>query len=75
LQTEQRACVLARGPQELFDLEAFDDDPAPFWSFAHALWPGDAIRPSLTHRFLAALAKEKRLLRVSHPSLRRPFTL
>eukprot|EP01048_Picozoa_sp_COSAG05_P017825 COSAG05_NODE_2501_length_2977_cov_1.785268_3_plen_207_part_00 len=50
--------------QELFDLEAFDNDPAPFWSFAHALWPGDTIQPSFTHRFLALLAEEKRLLRV-----------
>lgn len=51
-------------PQELFNIEAFDHDPAPFYSFAHALWPSDKIRPSLTHRFLVALAKQKKLLRV-----------
>jgi hypothetical protein len=34
------------------------------YTFAHALWPGDAIRPSLAHRFLVALAKQKKLLRV-----------
>ena len=37
-------------PQELFNIEAFDHDPAPFYSFAHALWPSDKIRPSLTRQ-------------------------
>ena len=53
-----------RSPQDLFSIEAFDDDPSNFYAFAHALWPGDAIQPSLTHRFLVALAKQKKLLRV-----------
>lgn len=34
------------------------------YAFAHALWPGDKIQPSLCHRFLVALAKQKKLLRV-----------
>jgi NAD-dependent SIR2 family protein deacetylase len=60
----ERLGVTLGDPQELFDIEAFDDDPTPFYSFAHALWPRASVVPSLTHRFLAALGARKKLLRV-----------
>jgi NAD-dependent SIR2 family protein deacetylase len=50
--------------QDIFNVDAFDCDPQPFYSFAHALWPRPGVRPSLTHRFLVALARQKKLLRV-----------
>ena len=51
-------------PQLLFDLETFRDDPAPFFAFAHRLYPPGGAAPSPTHRFLAALESRKKLLRV-----------
>lgn len=48
--------------EDLFDLEFFTDDPAPFFKFAKALYPGSYV-PSLTHRFLKALENRKKLLR------------
>lgn len=34
-------------PQDLFSIEAFDDDATNFYAFAHALWPGDSIQVRL----------------------------
>ena len=50
-------------PQCLFDREFFNDNPEPFYRFAHKLYP-KGIVPSPTHHFLAHLAQKKKLLRV-----------
>jgi len=50
-------------PQLLFDLDAFVDDPVPFFRFAHKLYP-DGVVPSPTHRFLAELERQGKLRRV-----------
>ena len=50
-------------PEMLFDLETFKDDPEPFFSFAHKLFPGSR-EPSLTHRFLRLLERKGKLRRV-----------
>lgn len=51
----------------LFDLAYFDDDPAPFYKFAHVLYPAPgerAFAPSKTHEFLRALEQLGKLGRV-----------
>ena len=60
----RRLGLALRDPQDLFDIRCFDDDPADFYKFAHALWPRKSVIPSLTHHFLAALDRAGRLLRV-----------
>ena len=50
-------------PEMLFDLETFKDDPAPFFAFAHHLFPGSR-EPSPTHRFLRLLELKGKLRRV-----------
>ena len=61
----QRLGLELNDPQELFDINFFDDDEgANFYKFAHALWPRPGINPSPTHRFLSALDRKGRLLRV-----------
>ena len=50
-------------PEDLFDIEFFNDDPKPFFKFAHSLYPG-SIKPSPSHNFLAWLDKQGILLRV-----------
>ena len=50
-------------PEDLFDIEFFNDDPKPFFKFAHSLYPG-TITPSPSHNFLAWLDKQGILLRV-----------
>jgi NAD-dependent SIR2 family protein deacetylase len=47
----------------LFDLETFREDPSPFYTFAHRLYP-QGVQPSRTHRFLAQLERRKKLRRV-----------
>ena len=49
--------------EDLFDLEAFTDDPRPFFRFAHTLYPG-SIDPGPSHKFLAWLDRQGMLLRV-----------
>lgn len=55
-------------PEDLFDLECFQDDPRPFYKFAKALYfplGGDKrVEPSDSHRFLALLEQQGKLLRV-----------
>ena len=61
----QRLGLELNDPQELFDIHCFDDDEGVnFYKFAHALWPRPGIQPSPTHRFLSALDRAGRLLRV-----------
>jgi NAD-dependent SIR2 family protein deacetylase len=48
--------------EELFDIEFFRDNPAPFYQLAHKITPG-LHRPSLTHFFIVMLAQQKKLLR------------
>ena len=61
----QKLGLQLNDPQELFDIHFFDDDEGiQFYKFAHALWPRENIVPSPTHRFLSALDREGRLLRV-----------
>ena len=50
-------------PEDLFDIEAFTDDPRPFFKFAHTLYPG-LIEPGDSHKFLAYLDEQNMLLRV-----------
>lgn len=44
-------------------IETFRDDPRPFFKFAHSLYPG-SIEPGPSHKFLASLDRQKKLLRV-----------
>ena len=50
-------------PEDLFDIETFRDDPRPFFKFAHSLYPG-SINPSPSHKFLASLDRQQKLLRI-----------
>lgn len=50
-------------PEDLFDIETFRDDPRPFFKFAHSLYPG-SIEPGPSHKFLASLDRQQKLLRV-----------
>lgn len=49
-------------PESLFDIEFFDRDPVPFFTFAKTLFPGE-VQPSPMHHFIAALDRRKKLLR------------
>jgi NAD-dependent SIR2 family protein deacetylase len=54
--------------EDLFDIEAFSADPRPFWKFVRmngfvSLFPGK-IQPSISHRFLAWLDEQNKLLRI-----------
>ncbi|KAI2511453.1 Sir2 family [Fragilaria crotonensis] len=55
-------------PEDLFDLEHFQSDPRPFFKFAKALYfplgTDKRVEPSDSHRFLALLEQQKKLLRV-----------
>lgn len=44
-------------------METFRDDPRPFFKFAHSLYPG-SIKPGPSHKFLAFLDQQQKLLRV-----------
>jgi len=48
--------------EELFDIDFFRDNPQPFYQFAYKVSPGLHC-PSLTHFFVALLARKKKLLR------------
>ena len=52
----------------MFDLDHFNDDPLPFYKFAKALYfplgTDKRVEPSDSHRFLALLEKQNKLLRV-----------
>ena len=50
-------------PEDLFDIETFRDDPRPFFKFAHSLYPG-SIEPGPSHKFLAWLDQQGKLLRI-----------
>lgn len=50
-------------PEDLFDIETFRDDPRPFFKFAHSLYPG-SINPGPSHKFLASLDRQQKLLRI-----------
>ncbi|XP_061491141.1 NAD-dependent protein deacetylase sirtuin-1 isoform X2 [Rhineura floridana] len=49
-------------PQAMFDIEYFRKDPRPFFKFAKEIYPGQ-FQPSLCHKFIALMDKEKKLLR------------
>ena len=55
-------------PEELFDLDVFQEDPKPFYRFAKAIFfplgTETRVSPSDSHRFLAFLDQNKMLLRV-----------
>mmetsp|Transcript_1016 Transcript_1016/g.2459 ORF Transcript_1016/g.2459 Transcript_1016/m.2459 type:complete len:368 (-) Transcript_1016:373-1476(-) len=48
----------------LFDLSYFEDDPEPFYKFAHILYPDKNPLPSRTHQFLRQLEVSGKLGRV-----------
>jgi NAD-dependent SIR2 family protein deacetylase len=51
-------------PEAVFELDFYRRNPKPFLLLAKELWPsGTSYLPTLTHSFLALLAKKNRLLR------------
>lgn len=46
----------------MFDINYFAQDPRPFYKFAREIYPGQ-FEPSLCHRFIKMLDKQKKLLR------------
>ena len=50
-------------PEAVFDVGFYRSNPFPFLSLAKELWPGQKHSPTLTHSFLALLAKKGLLLR------------
>jgi NAD-dependent SIR2 family protein deacetylase len=52
-------------PEAVFELDFYRRNPKPFLLLAKELWPssGSGYLPTLTHSFLALLAKKNRLLR------------
>jgi NAD-dependent SIR2 family protein deacetylase len=53
--------------EDLFDLDVFQDNPAPFYKYAQSHFVSSArkeIRPSPSHLFLSMLHEQKQLLRV-----------
>lgn len=51
-------------PYQVFDLDYFCKDPTIFWRFAHLIFPERIPQHSDTHRFLAGLSSQHRLLRL-----------
>jgi len=51
-------------PEELFDLETFDYDPAPFYKFFKTYFQKVDVKPSISHNFLALLDRNKMLRRI-----------
>ncbi|XP_078499330.1 NAD-dependent protein deacetylase sirtuin-1 [Lissotriton helveticus] len=49
-------------PQAMFDIDYFKKDPRPFFKFAKEIYPGQ-FQPSLCHKFIAMLDKDRKLLR------------
>jgi len=49
-------------PQAMFDIHYFKNNPWPFFKFAKEIYPGQFV-PSLSHRFIANLDKQGKLLR------------
>jgi hypothetical protein len=50
-------------PEAIFDLDFFRSNPQPFVSLAREIWPGHRYVPTITHSFIALLAKKGLLLR------------
>lgn len=50
------------GPQAMFDINYFQQDPRPFFRFARDIYPGK-FKPSPCHRFIKLLEKHEKLLR------------
>ncbi|KAI9833099.1 MAG: hypothetical protein M1826_000466 [Phylliscum demangeonii] len=50
-------------PEAVFDIDFFRENPAPFYSLAHELYPGN-YRPTITHSFIRLLADKGRLLKL-----------
>ena len=51
--------------EDLFDINAFTEDPRPFYKFAQMNnFASENIKPSLSHLFLAWLDQQKMLLRI-----------
>ena len=49
-------------PACMFDKQYFNENPGPFFNFAHELWPG-RFEPTRSHRFIAELEQRGKLLR------------
>ncbi|CAE6465801.1 unnamed protein product [Rhizoctonia solani] len=47
-------------PEAVFDIHFFRDNPLPFYTLAHELYPGN-FRPTITHSFIKLLS-DKRML-------------
>ncbi|UZJ54913.1 hypothetical protein CBS101457_004233 [Exobasidium rhododendri] len=49
-------------PEAIFDIDFFQDNPQPFFTFSKELFPGN-FKPTLTHTFFTLLNEKKKLLR------------
>lgn len=49
-------------PKSMFDIEYFRKNPAPFYQFAKALFPGQ-FKPTIGHKFIKCIEDHKKLLR------------
>jgi NAD-dependent histone deacetylase SIR2 len=49
-------------PEAVFSLQYFRQDPKPFYTLAHSLYPGE-FKPTLTHTFIRLLQNRGVLLR------------
>ncbi|KAF6754894.1 Sir2 family histone deacetylase Hst2 [Ephemerocybe angulata] len=49
-------------PEAVFDISFFRNNPVPFYSLAHELYPGK-FRPTLTHSFVRLLSEKNLLLK------------
>ncbi|KAF2402178.1 NAD-dependent deacetylase sirtuin-2 [Trichodelitschia bisporula] len=50
-------------PEAVFEIEFFRQNPLPFYTLAHELYPGK-FRPTITHTFLSLLDKKGLLLKL-----------
>jgi len=50
-------------PEAIFDLDFFRHNPEAFVSLAKEIWMGNKYAPTITHSFVALLAKKGQLLR------------
>ncbi|KAI9662530.1 MAG: Sir2 histone deacetylase Hst2 [Bathelium mastoideum] len=50
-------------PEAVFDISFFRNNPLPFYTLAHELYPG-RYRPTITHSFISLLHKKGLLLRL-----------
>ena len=45
-------------PEDLFDLNFFNEDPSPFYKFSKELYVGEEVRPSKGHEWIRGLEEK-----------------